>query len=86
MTDLWSMQAMPKLSAFSVVLFVTSFAVAESTVNRPGQNEVASPAEADPLLPIVDEAISRTRRRFLNAGQHTPWQILHGEEPEEPAY
>lgn len=27
---------------------------------------------------MVDEAISRTKKRYLTVGEHTPWQILHG--------
>ena len=78
MTEFWSKQAMPKLCAFSVAAFVTSVALAETTVNRPGEVESAPAVEADPLNVLVDQAISRTRRRFLDANRHTPWQIMHG--------
>ncbi|QDU81234.1 hypothetical protein Pla110_29730 [Polystyrenella longa] len=33
---------------------------------------------ADPLLNKVEQAIDLSRRRFLTADLHTPWQIMHG--------
>ncbi|REJ75844.1 MAG: hypothetical protein DWQ34_20835 [Planctomycetota bacterium] len=44
-------------------------------------NEATQPEQAtkaDPLLELVDEAILRTRMRYLDRDQHTPWQIMHG--------
>lgn len=32
----------------------------------------------DPLLKQVDNAIATSRKRYLTAGRHTPWQIMHG--------
>ena len=33
---------------------------------------------ADPLDELIEQAINITRRRYLTAGVHTPWQIMHG--------
>lgn len=35
-------------------------------------------ADSDPLLKMIDEAIAVSKRRYLTANAHTPWQILHG--------
>jgi hypothetical protein len=32
----------------------------------------------DPLLKQVDDAIETSKKRYLTAGKHTPWQIMHG--------
>jgi hypothetical protein len=32
----------------------------------------------DPLLKQVDQGIEISKKRYLTAGLHTPWQILHG--------
>ncbi len=32
----------------------------------------------DPLLKQVDRAIEVSKKRYLTAGRHTPWQIMHG--------
>jgi hypothetical protein len=34
--------------------------------------------QTDPLFTRVDEAIEISSRRYLIAGTHTPWQIMHG--------
>lgn len=78
MMDSRILQPVSRLSAFTLVLFLNSYAIAGTTINRPVENEAAAPEESDALVVLVDDAISRTRRRFLDANQHTPWQILHG--------
>jgi hypothetical protein len=35
-------------------------------------------AERERLLKLVDEAISKTERRYLHVDEYTPWQIMHG--------
>lgn len=35
-------------------------------------------AAVDPLDTLVEQAITTTSQRFLNAEVHTPWQIVHG--------
>ena len=32
----------------------------------------------DPLASTVEQAINTARRRYLDANEHTPWQIMHG--------
>jgi hypothetical protein len=50
-------------------------AFAGATPSQPS-SELQSPKE--PLLQLVDDAVDRTTRRYLEATQHTPWQIMHG--------
>lgn len=35
-------------------------------------------AQKDPLLLLAERAIDKTSLRYLDADQHTPWQIMHG--------
>lgn len=39
---------------------------------------IVQPAPQDPLLTLVDEAIEKSSKRYLDVRQHTPWQIIHG--------
>jgi hypothetical protein len=34
--------------------------------------------QIDPLLQLAERAITRTSQRYLDADNHTPWQIIHG--------
>ncbi|MEX0725359.1 MAG: hypothetical protein WEB58_04220 [Planctomycetaceae bacterium] len=44
-----------------------------------GTTPVANrPAEADPLLLKVEQALQLSKKRYLSAEIHTPWQIAHG--------
>ncbi len=49
---------------------------AESADANPNSTAAAKPA--DPLLEQVNYAIDTSSRRYLTAGVHTPWQIMHG--------
>ena len=44
----------------------------------PGRGQQQAQVSRDPLLDQVDEAILINQSRYLDVGQHTPWQILHG--------
>jgi len=61
-------------AAICVLAFsVLAPAYAADPVRAPGvQNPV------DPIIPLVDRAITVTRQRNLDFKVHTPWQILHG--------
>lgn len=68
-------------------LLVLIFAVAQGVAYAQDQGQasipapsapVASDAPRDPLLVLVEKAISVTSRRQLTAGVHTPWQVVHG--------
>src|SRR4051812_46584305 len=65
--------------ALSALLLIASASrvanAATPTPTSPGTESVAS---IDPLAKQVDEAIRVSARRYLNAEQHTPWQIVHG--------
>jgi hypothetical protein len=39
---------------------------------------VPTEGRIDPLLQLAEKAIARTSQRYLDADQHTPWQIMHG--------
>lgn len=43
-----------------------------------GDRRSARKENDDKLLDLVDEAIEISKRRYLTADVHTPWQILHG--------
>ena len=69
----------------TVALFCpgTAFAaddLTDQSVEAVVQDESGSTTEAepDPLAAQVNEAISISSRRYLTAGLHTPWQIMHG--------
>lgn len=50
-----------------------------ATLTPPLLEVVPSPSrQADPLMALVDQAILETSQRKLTAGQHTPWQVVHG--------
>lgn len=44
---------------------------------RPG-NAAPQVAPRDGLQVVVEKAISKTSQRYLDADEHTPWQIMHG--------
>lgn len=43
---------------------------------QPVQQQIAEPADA--LVVLINDAVDRTSRRYLQAEHHTPWQIMHG--------
>lgn len=52
---------------------------------QPSERVTPQPAPApvveppmDPLLKLATEAVEISRRRFLTADMHTPWQVIHG--------
>lgn len=49
----------------------------DSTDASSAQPAVAA-APTDPLSDLIEQAIQATSKRRLTAGQHTPWQIVHG--------
>lgn len=70
------LHAMPRtLPAAIVTAFVVSLTWGLTGTCR--ADESANSAD-DPLLKKVDEAIAISTRRYLTAGVHTPWQIMHG--------
>lgn len=63
--------------AIGAALIVPQQAWSQSTPEPERETAPASVA-ADPLDELVDAAIASAARRYLNAEQHTPWQIMHG--------
>ena len=74
-----------KAREFAFVLAVTMFigsSFADDTsiklIDPNASTSQSESVERDSLLKLVDRAIDTTSRRYLTAGRHTPWQILHG--------
>lgn len=44
----------------------------------PTQVRPVEPQSQDQLLALVEEAIDKTQRRYLDVAEFTPWQIMHG--------
>jgi hypothetical protein len=53
-------------------------AKSESSSPRTFQENKKQAEPTDPLLEKVEEAIEISKRRYLTAGVHSPWQIFHG--------
>jgi len=52
---------------------------AAQAASRITQTATTTQANVDPeLLELVETAIKKTSRRYLDADRHTPWQIMHG--------
>lgn len=46
--------------------------------SSPPQAPVMADGKVDPLLQLAMKAIDKTQRRYMDANQHRPWQIIHG--------
>ena len=44
----------------------------------PSQVRSTSVLKRDQLIDLVEEAVTKTSRRYLDVDQYTPWQIMHG--------
>ena len=68
------------LSVATTVCFAQEGAEAteEGEASSSESTSDGEPDVVDPLLTQVEEAIEVTSRRYLKAGVHTPWQIMHG--------
>jgi hypothetical protein len=66
----------PAPPADESLLLEESRSAAESEIIRTAGAGSAS-SQVDPLLVLVNRAIDRTSLRYLNANEHTPWQIMH---------
>lgn len=44
----------------------------------PTQVRPVEPQSQDQLLALVEDAIDKTKRRYLEVAEFTPWQIMHG--------
>lgn len=53
-------------------------ATATFSVISAGRTARAADRSEDPLLKQVNQAIEISKRRYLTANYHTPWQIMHG--------
>ncbi|MBM82361.1 MAG: hypothetical protein CMJ78_17485 [Planctomycetaceae bacterium] len=62
----------------ALTCFSVSFADDSVQLIDPNKSNDSQAEEVDPLLTLVDKAIDTTSKRYLTAGRHTPWQIMHG--------
>jgi len=62
----------------TTLLFIWALSVGLLTGRSACAADNSSSTVDDPLLQKVDEAIEVSTRRYLTAGVHTPWQIMHG--------
>ncbi|MEX2285560.1 MAG: hypothetical protein WD648_00645 [Planctomycetaceae bacterium] len=76
------MRLLPRVCIFAVsvaiCLALQSLSCLAATPSEGAPAAPESVAAIDPLAKQVDEAIRVSSRRYLNAGTHTPWQIIHG--------
>lgn len=63
----------PWLAALTTVLGIFTAHLAWAQESPP-----AKPSPVDPLMQQVNAAIEISSRRYLDADNHTPWQIIHG--------
>lgn len=61
-----------------IVLLVATGMLFSPAAPSANAAEKTAGAKNDPMIKKVDEAIEISTKRYLTAGSHTPWQILHG--------
>ena len=61
-----------------LLLVIVAFAPAPRCAKADDKRSSRNSAADDRLLKMVDQAIDISKRRYLTADVHTPWQILHG--------
>lgn len=71
---LW--MSMAAIGASSLLTPATVFSQQDASTER--QPQAATVSQVDPLFTQVEDAIAITSKRYLTAGVHTPWQIMHG--------
>ncbi|MCA9053638.1 MAG: hypothetical protein KDA75_07360, partial [Planctomycetaceae bacterium] len=49
-----------------------------TTPVAPSQVRAVAPVDKDQLVAVVEEAITKTSRRYLDVEEYTPWQMMHG--------
>lgn len=66
------------LSPFLVWLALSFLSIGSVLGEQPQQTPAAQLRGPAPLESTVDEALGTVQRRYLTAGVHSPWQIMHG--------